>query len=101
MENDLAHYLDSAERRLALSRPAEAISICEVIDLTHRMSHARQHQAWQSLGHRDPESQLSKTTNLLELLHKIDEEAQLNEQLKPEVNPKATPESGQKESQSG
>ena len=101
VENDLAHYLDSAERRLALSRPAEAISICEVIDLTHRMSHARQHQAWQSLGHRDPESQLSKTTNLLELLHKIDEEPQLNEQLKPEVNPKATPESGQKESQSG
>ena len=101
VENDLAHYLDSAERRLALSRPAEAISICEVIDLTHRMSHARQHQAWQSLGHRDPESQLSKTTNLLELLHKIDEEPQLNEQLKPEVNPKATPESGQAQAQSG
>ena len=101
VENDLAHYLDSAERRLALSRPAEAISICEVIDLTHRMSHARQHQAWQSLGHLDPESQLSKTTNLLELLHKIDEEPQLNEQLKSEVNPNATPESGQKESQSG
>jgi len=101
VENDLAHYLDSAERRLALSRPAEAISICEVIDLTHRMSHARQHQAWQSLEHLDPESQLSKTTNLLELLHKIDEEPQLNEQLKSEVNPKATPESGQKESQSG
>ena len=101
VENELAHYLDSAERRLALSRPAEAISICEVIDLTHRMSHARQHQAWQSLEHRDSESQLSKTTNLLELLHKIDEEPQLNEQLKSEVNPKATPESGQKESQSG
>ena len=101
VENDLAHYLDSAERRLALSRPTEAISIYEVIDLTHRMSHARQHQAWQSLGHRDTESQLSKTTNLLELLHKIDEEPQLNEQLKSEVNPKATPESGQKESQSG
>ena len=101
VENDLAHYLDSAERRLALSRPAEAISICEVIDLTHRMSHARQHQAWQSLGHRDPESQLSKTTNLSELLDKTDEEPQLNEQLKSEVNPKATPESGQKQSQSG
>ena len=65
VENDLAHYLDSAERRLALSRPAEAISICEVIDLTHRMSHARQHRPG-SLGHRDPESQLTKTTNLLE-----------------------------------
>ena len=101
VENDLAHYLDSAERRLALSRPAEAISICEVIDLTHRMSHARQHQAWQSLGHRDPESQLSKTTNLLELLHKTDEEPQLNEQLKSGVNPKATPESGQTQAQSG
>ena len=101
VENDLAHYLDSAERRLALSRPAEAISICEVIDLTHRMSHARQHQAWQSLGHRDPESQLSKTTNLLELLHKTDEEPQLNEQLKSEVNPKATPETGQTQAQSG
>ncbi|MGC6550216.1 MAG: YihY/virulence factor BrkB family protein [Rubripirellula sp.] len=101
VENDFAHYLDSAERRLALSRPAEAISICEVIDLTHRMSHARQHEAWQSLGHREPQSQMSKTTNLLELLHKTDEEPQLNEQLKSEVNPKATPESGQKESQSG
>ncbi|MGC6446026.1 MAG: YihY/virulence factor BrkB family protein [Rubripirellula sp.] len=101
VENDFAHYLDSAERRLALSRPAEAILICEVIDLTHRMSHARQHEAWQSLGHREPQSQMSKTTNLLELLHKTDEEPQLNEQLKSEVNPKATPESGQKESQSG
>lgn len=101
VENDFAHYLDSAERRLALSRPAEAILICEVIDLTHRMSHARQHQAWQSLGHREPQSQISKTTNLLELLHQTDEEPQLNEQLKSEVNPKATPESGQKESQSG
>ncbi|MEC7679025.1 MAG: YihY/virulence factor BrkB family protein, partial [Planctomycetota bacterium] len=74
VENDLAHYLDSAERRLALSRPAEAISICEVIDLTHRMSHARQHEAWQSLGLRDPQSQISKSTSLLELLHKTDEE---------------------------
>ena len=101
VENDLAHYLDSAERRLALSRPAEAISICEVIDLTHRMSHARQHQAWQSLGHRDPESQLSKTTNLLELLHKTEKEPHLNEQLKSEVNPKATPETGQTQAQSG
>lgn len=100
VENDLAHYLDSAERRLALSRPAEAISICEVIDLTHRMSHARQHEAWQSLGLRDPQSQISKSTSLLELLHKTDEEPQLNEQLKSEVTPKATPESGQTEAQS-
>ena len=101
VENDLAHYLDSAERRLALSRPAEAIPICEVIDLTHRMSHARQHQAWQSLGHRDPQSQISKTTNLLELLHKTEKEPHLNEQLKSEVNPKATPETGQTQAQSG
>lgn len=100
VENDLAHYLDSAERRLALSRPAEAISICEVIDLTHRMSHARQHEAWQSLGLRDPQSQISKSTSLMELLHKTDEEPQLNEQLKSEVTPKATPESGQTEAQS-
>ncbi len=101
VENDLAHYLDSAERRLALSRPAEAILIFEVVDLTHRMSHARQHEAWQSLGHRDPQSQISKTTSLLELLHKTDEEPQRNEQSKSEVNPKATPESGQTEAQSG
>ena len=101
VENDFAHYLDSAERRLALSRPAETILICEVIDLTHRMSHARQHDAWQSLRRWDLLSELSKTTNLSEFLHNSEEQPQLNEQSRSETNPKATPESGRSEEKSG